>query len=207
MIHEETVGTYYANGEMVVALGRRFSKIPLSPSELTFAEHLCPEAFEKHGEMLCVPRHVAALLALDFGLVCNELADLERRFYDKGEMLTSGWTARMVLECANQRGLDTAILYNVRQLDHISDPNLLVVAIRGKHMYFCKGRVRQKLLDWNSNSATQKLRRVHRSSTTTSAASKWVPWNWKLSRAISTHPKKRWPTSALCCWAQLTARA
>ena len=60
VIHEETVARDPDTAEMVVALDRRVGAVPMSPSELPFAEHLCPEAFEAHDDMLCVPRQVVA---------------------------------------------------------------------------------------------------------------------------------------------------
>ena len=53
----------------------------MSPSELPFAEHLCAQAFEDHDDQLCVPRQVAALLVLDFGMNCNEFEALELKIY------------------------------------------------------------------------------------------------------------------------------
>ena len=50
VIHEETVGRDLDTGEVVVALGRRVGRPPLSPSELPFAEHLCAAAFEDHDD-------------------------------------------------------------------------------------------------------------------------------------------------------------
>jgi len=43
IIHEETVARHPDSGAMVVALDRRVGALPMSPSELPFAEHLCKE--------------------------------------------------------------------------------------------------------------------------------------------------------------------
>ena len=80
-IHEETIARDPDDGSMVVALDRRVGMTPLSASELPLAEHLCAEAFADRDDKCCVPRQIAAVLKLDYGLVCNELAEIERRLY------------------------------------------------------------------------------------------------------------------------------
>ena len=126
---------------------------------------------------------MAALLALDFGLVCNEFAEVEHRLYDKQTMSNSGCTARMVIEYAKGRGLGAAILHNGRALEQAVGPTPLVAALLGSHLYFYKsGRIRKKLLGWNTKPATtQKLRREHKSSTTTPPAEEWKAWSWELT--------------------------
>ena len=96
-------------------------------------------------------------------------------------MHTKGCTARLVIEFAKERGLGCAILHNGRQLEQVAGPNALVAALHGSHLYFYRGRVRKKLLGWNSKpAATQKLRREHQSSSTTPPAHEWQPWNGEL---------------------------
>ena len=180
-IHEETVARDPDSGEMVVALDRRVGTAPLSASELPFAEHLCAEAFESHDDHLCVPRQVAALLALDFGLVCNEFEILEQKAYGTRDMHTKGCTPRLVLEFAKERGLGCAILHNGALLEQYPGPNPLVCALHADHLYFYKGRVRKKLLGWNSKPTTAKLRREHQSSAITPSAHEWQQWAWKLA--------------------------
>ena len=98
MIHEENVMVQH--GEPQVVLARRVGTMPLSQSELPFTEHLCPEAFEVHSDNLCVPRQVAALLAIDFGLLCTGFQPIEQKLFGLNNMLTSGCMGRMVLEYA-----------------------------------------------------------------------------------------------------------
>ena len=81
VINEETVARDPDNGEMVVALDRRTGTAPYSLSQLSYSEDLCEEAFIDIDDMLCVARQISPLLNLDFGLVCNELTELERKLY------------------------------------------------------------------------------------------------------------------------------
>ena len=66
-------------------------------------------------------------------------------------------------------------------LEQLAGPNALVAALHGSHLYFYKGRVRKKLLGWNSKPATAKLRREHQASATTPPAHEWEPWAWHLA--------------------------
>ena len=51
-------------------------------------------------DMLCVPRQIAGILSLDFGMVCEELQEIERILYGKEDMMQKGCTPRMVIEFA-----------------------------------------------------------------------------------------------------------
>ena len=73
---------------MEVLLDRRVGMSPLSASELPFAEFLCAEAFVDRDDHSCEPRQISALLALDYGLVANELAEIELKLYGASRMDT-----------------------------------------------------------------------------------------------------------------------
>ena len=171
-IHEETIACDLDDGSMVVALDRRVGMAPLSASELPLAEHLCAEAFVDRDDKCCVPRQIAAVLKLDYGLVCNELTEIERKLYGASCMDTQGCTPRMVSEFARGRGLGGAISHNSVQLELLPGPTPIVAALLEDHLYFYEGRARKKLLKWRTApTKSVKLRREHVASTTTPAAS------------------------------------
>jgi hypothetical protein len=78
-IHEESVGM---NEELTpvarTVMDRRTGALPTF-SQFLFHDALCPEAFEDVPDKLCCPRQIAAVLRLDFGSVCNDLAVIERQ--------------------------------------------------------------------------------------------------------------------------------
>ena len=71
-------------------MDRRVGMSPLSASELPFAEFLCAEAFVDRDDRSCVPRQIAALLQVDYGMVAKELAEIEQRLYGTNCMDTRG---------------------------------------------------------------------------------------------------------------------
>ena len=128
--------------------------------------------------MLCVPRQVAAILSLDFGMVVEELQEIERILYGTEDMMEKGCTPRMVIEFARSRTLAASILHNGKVLESISGSNPpLVAALHENHLYFYAGRARKKLINWRSDrkDAVVRLRREHKANATTPSASKWLP--------------------------------
>ena len=97
IINEETVGIDPDTRESVIALDRRVSAAPYSLSQIPFSEDLLPEAFQESGDMCCVPRQLSALLNLYFGLVCNEVSEVEGRLYGLSSRSEKGCTPRMVI--------------------------------------------------------------------------------------------------------------
>ena len=86
VINEESVGIINPETqETIIALDRRTGIAPYSLSQIAFSEDLIPEAFQDSNDMCCVPRQLAAVLGLDFGLVCNEMSETELKLYGESK--------------------------------------------------------------------------------------------------------------------------
>ena len=96
-IHEETTGfDEELNLVSTTVLDRRTGALPTF-SQFLFHDALCPEAFEEVEDKLCCPRQIAAVLRLDFGTVCDDLAKVERLLYNTEKWEEDGVTPRMVI--------------------------------------------------------------------------------------------------------------
>jgi len=71
--------------ETIIALDRRVGIAPYLLSQIPFAEDIIPEAFQDSSDMRCVPRQISALLRLDFGLICNEMNEIELKLYGESK--------------------------------------------------------------------------------------------------------------------------
>ena len=171
---------------MVVALDRRTGTAPYSLSQLSYSEDLCEEAFIDTGDMLCVPRQISTLLNLDFGLVCNELTELERKLYGVETWTEKSATPRMVIEFAKGRKLGACILHNGNVLETLPGNNRsLVAALHGNHLYSYSGRARTKLMNWKTNDPRKdgtktKIRREHQENATSTPAQEWLPFKYEV---------------------------
>ncbi len=82
--------------DMDVVLKRRMGVLlPASISRFLYPEAICREAFESHGDHLCCPRQIAAVLRLDFGEVVQELGEIEEALYQTSEMEERGCTPEL----------------------------------------------------------------------------------------------------------------
>jgi hypothetical protein len=108
-VSEETVGTHPDTGdaEAHVVIDRRLGAAPLPPPGLLFPEAVCPEAFEDHGDNLCAPRQIAAILKRNHDEICDELREAELRL-SGSDTLDQGVTSRVILESCKQHGLGAA---------------------------------------------------------------------------------------------------
>jgi hypothetical protein len=97
-ISEETVGTHPDTGkaEARVVLDRRIGARPLPPPTMLFADAVCEAAFEEHGDNLCAPRQIAALLKRDMDEICDELRAVGLRLHGT-DTLDQGCTSRVIL--------------------------------------------------------------------------------------------------------------
>ena len=158
--------------ETVVALDRRVGTAPYSLSQIPFSEELCPEAFQAADDMCCVPRQIAAVMNLDFGLICNEMSEIERALYNEDTWQTRGCTPRMVIRFAKQRSLGACSTHNGAGLETLPGKTPLVAAFHESHLYFYKtSSTRKKLVAWKTPAAKGcKLRREHAVRATTPPA-------------------------------------
>jgi hypothetical protein len=94
-------------------LDRRVGAGPLPPPGLLFPEAVCPEAFEDHGDNLCTPRQIAAILKRDLHEIYDEPREAELRLSGT-DTIDQDVTARVILEFCRQHGLGAAIVHNER---------------------------------------------------------------------------------------------
>ena len=111
------VGIDPDTAESVIALDRRVGTSPYSLSQIPFAEDLLPESFQDSNDMACVPRQLSALLGPDFGLICNEMTEIELKLYGESKWCDKGCTPRMVIEFCKQRNLGACIMHNSKVLE------------------------------------------------------------------------------------------
>ena len=88
--------------------------------------------------MCCVPRQLSALLNLDFGLICNEMSEIEERLYGLNSWSEKGCTPRMVIEFCKQRCLGVSIMHDGNILETLAGANPIVAALQQNHLYFYK---------------------------------------------------------------------
>ena len=106
VINEESVGIIDPETqETIVHIDRRVGSKPYMLSTIPFSEELIPEAFQQSDDMCCVPRQLSAVLGLDFGLVCNEMSEVENKLYGEAKWCEKGCTPRMVVEFCKLRNL------------------------------------------------------------------------------------------------------
>jgi hypothetical protein len=94
--------------------------------------------------MCCVPRQIAALLGLDFGLICNEMTEIELKLYGESKWCEKGCTPRMVIEFCKQRCLGACIMHNGNVLEALAGQNPIVAALHENHLYFYKNMKTRK---------------------------------------------------------------
>ena len=169
------------NGEPTVTtrveedvLERRVGVKP-SLSQLPYADGLCQEAFEEHDDMLCAPRQIAAVLKLDFGIVCSQLDDVEQKVYGTSEWRERGCTGRMIIEYAREHGHGACVLHEDRVVSTLPGPNPLVCAIHENHCYFYNCKKARRALMKRRGHAVEKVRREVQS-TKTPPFVEWEPW-------------------------------
>ena len=93
VVNEESVGIIDPETqETIIALDRRVGSVPYLLSQIPFSEDLIPEAFQDSNDMCCVPRQLSALLNIDFGLICNEMSEVERNLYGESKWCEKGTT-------------------------------------------------------------------------------------------------------------------
>ena len=131
IINEESVGIIDPEKqETIIALDRRVGTAPYSLSQIPFSEDLLPEAFQDCEDMCCLPRQLSALLNLDFGLICNEMSEIEGTLYGVNSWSEKGCTPRMMIEFCKQRNLGASIMHNGSALETLPGPTPIVAALQ-----------------------------------------------------------------------------
>jgi hypothetical protein len=99
-----------------VVIDRRLGAAPLPPPGLLFPEAVCPEAFDDHGDNLCAPRQIAAILKRDMDEICDELREAELRL-SGSDTVDQGVTSRVILEFCRQHGFGAAVVWNEKVIE------------------------------------------------------------------------------------------
>ena len=182
VVNEETVDIDLETQESVITLDRRVGVAPYSLSQIPFSHELLKEAFSDTSDMCCVPRQISILLNLDFGVVCNELAEIEANLYGNSTWTVKGCTPRMVIELCKKRSIGVCIMHNGHVIDTMPGPTPLVAALHESHLYFYQNmRIRKKLMAWRTDCKTgTKLRREHAASASTPEAEKWLNFAYEV---------------------------
>ena len=122
--------------ETIIALDRRVGSKPYLLSQIAFSEDLIPEAFQDSNDMCCVPRQLSALLNMDFGLICNEMSEVENKLYGESKWSEKGCTERMMTEFCELRNLGVCVMHNGNVLESLAGPNPIVCTLNENHLYF-----------------------------------------------------------------------
>jgi hypothetical protein len=136
-VSEETVGTHPDTGEAEahVVMDRRVGALPLPPPELLFPEAVCPQAYQDHGDNLCAPRQIAAILKRDLGEICDELREAELRLTGT-DTIEQGVTSRVILEFCRRHGLGAAIIHKERVIETLAGKPVLAWTVHEGHSWF-----------------------------------------------------------------------
>ena len=104
-IHEETVGPdpVGEGATCTVILSRRLGT--LEWSDLLMCEHFCAEAYERRGDMSCVPGQIAAVLKRDLGEVEADLSAMDRALHGADTWQDQGCTPEMLLKYCRMHDL------------------------------------------------------------------------------------------------------
>ena len=133
-ISEETVGTDPDTGEAEahVVLDRRIGARPIPPPTMLFPDAVCEVAFEDHGDNLCAPRQIAALLKRDLDEICDELRAVELRLHGT-DTLDQGCTSRVILEYCRERGYGAAVVHNEAVIETLPGKPVLAWTVHEAH--------------------------------------------------------------------------
>jgi hypothetical protein len=173
--NEETKKT-----EDTVVLQRRMRGGPSAISRFLHPEALCKEAFEDHGDMLCCPRQISAVLRLELGEVLLQLGEVERALYQTSELEERGCTPSMLLEFCKLRAIGCVILHNEAVVETLVGPSPLAFVVHENHCYLYSCiRVRKALMHRGAVPGL-KLKKQQRASTTP-ALSEWLPWGGAIA--------------------------
>jgi hypothetical protein len=114
---------------------------------------------------------------MDFGLICNEMSEVEPKLYGESKWCEKGCTARMVIEFCKLRNTGVCIMHNGHVLESLAGPNPIVAALHENHLYFYRSmKTRKKLMTWKREDEKHrgiKLKKEHRPNATTPPASEW----------------------------------
>ena len=116
-------------------MDRRTGALPTF-SQFLFHDGLCPEAFEDVPDKLCCPRQIAAVLKLDFGTVCNDLATVERLLYQTETWEEEGVSPRMVIEYCRMNNYGCAVVHNEAVIETLAGRPVLAFTVHAAHSYF-----------------------------------------------------------------------
>jgi hypothetical protein len=179
-VSEETVGTHPDTEvpEANVVLDRRVGAAPLSPPGLLFPEAVCPEAYEDHGDNLCAPRQIAAVLKRDLDEICDELREAELRLSGT-DTVDQGVTRRVILEFCRQHGLGAAVVHNERVVETIAGTPVLAWTVHESHCWFYSAPQVRRALQQRRLGEAKKLKKTQRPSSTP-IVSEWEPWAGEL---------------------------
>jgi hypothetical protein len=96
---------------------------------------VCPEAYEEHGDNLCVPRQIAAILKRDLDEICDELREAEHRLLGT-DTIDQGVTSRVILQFCKQHGFGAAIVHNERVIETLAGKPVLAWTVHEGHSWF-----------------------------------------------------------------------
>jgi hypothetical protein len=170
----EMITTPAAAGPVVQITDRPLGTQPIICS-LPFSDQICEEAFSSHGDMLCVPRQLAAILCDDMGVICLQLDRIETEIYGTNAWQERGCTAKMIVAFASERGLGCCILHGERLIETHPGPRPLCFTIVANHAYFYRGQhARRQLMRRLPCEFTRLAREAGESKTPD--ASEWLPY-------------------------------
>ena len=159
-VNEETVGTDpdIGKGESHVILDRRVGT--LGSGSFLFQDAICEEAFERHNDMCCVPRQIAAVLKRDIGDMREDMSIVERALYKDEQWPEKGCTPRMVIEYAKMHSLGVAEIRNEPMIESIPGKRpVLAFAVHENHCYFYTSRGICNALASRKKGCVQRLKR------------------------------------------------
>ena len=119
---------------------------------------MCPEAYEEHGDNLCAPRQIAAILKRDLDEVCDELRDAEHRLLGT-DTIDQGVTSRVILEFCKQHGLGAAIVHNERVIETMAGTPVLAWTVHEGHSWFYSAPQVRRALQQRRLGAVTKLKK------------------------------------------------
>jgi hypothetical protein len=181
LISEEFVATHPDTGvaKSYVVLDRRVGARPIPPPTMLFTDAVCEVAFEEHGDNLCAPRQIAALLKRDLDEICDELRAVELRLHGT-DSLDQGCTSPVILEWCRERGYGAAAVHNEQVLETLPGKPVLAWKVHADHCFFYQTPQVRRALQQRRTGAVTKLRKVQGASKTP-LASEWKEWKGEIA--------------------------
>ena len=117
---------------------------------------------------------------MGFGLVRNQMSEVETKLYGESKWCEKGCTGRMVIEWCKLSNMGACIVHNGNVLESLAVPTPIVAALHESHSYFYKSmKTGKKLMTWKKKHEKHrgiKLKREHTPNATTPPATEWTPF-------------------------------